>query len=313
MASPEQHPALHGILPVLATPFVGSGADPQGLHVAEDDMVRIVDFALAAGAHGIVYPGVASEFNFLSEAERRQLSLAVCQRVAGRVPIVVGASAPNVEEVRRLLNHGKDIGARAAMVMAPASLGSDAETLVDFFRQVSQATDLPIILQNAPPPVGAGLSVETILAVAAAVESVHYVKEETLPSGQRITQLLDVTGDSLVGVMGGGGARYVVDELNRGACGAMPACELTDLHVALYQAHRAGDLRQARLLYDRTLPLLLFQAVFRMRMTKEVLVRRGIIRSPAVRAPLPTLDDQDQTELQTMLSQVEDLLTVREP
>ena len=64
----------------------------------------------------------------------------------------------------------------------------------------------------------------------------------------------------------------------------------------------------ARRIYYRILPLLGFQAVFRMRMTKAVLKRRGLIETERVRAPLPELDGQDREELETMLAEIRDLL-----
>lgn len=308
---------LHGILPVLATPFVKDSSESLALPppggapaVAESDMVRIVDFVLEAGAQGVVFPGVASEFSFLTVDERQGLTALVSERVAGRVPLVVGASAETAEKVIQLAEAGVEHAASAAMVLPPAILGTDAEAVIDFLQTVSLGTQVDLILQNAPPPAGAGLSVETIAQVMAAVPQVQYVKEETLPSGQRITQLRQLAAGHLRGIMGGGGARYVIDELNRGACGAMPACELTDIHVALLKAHQAGDTRRARQLYNRTLPLLLFQAVFRMRMTKEVLSQRGIIRHAGLRAPIPPLDEQDRVELTSLVDEVADLFTV---
>jgi 4-hydroxy-tetrahydrodipicolinate synthase len=110
------------------------------------------------------------------------------------------------------------------------------------------------------------------------------------------------------GVLGGAGARYLLDELARGAIGTMPACELTDIHVAMVRAWGADDRKRARMLYNRSLPLLNFQAVFRWAMTKEVLRRRGIIDCAKVRAPGPRLDAQDHVELGIMLDEIADLL-----
>ena len=63
-----------------------------------------------------------------------------------------------------------------------------------------------------------------------------------------------------------------------------------------------------RALYNRMLPLLNFQAVFRMAMTKEVLRRRGVIASTHVRAPGPKLDPGDHRELDAMLAELADIL-----
>ena len=111
-----------------------------------------------------------------------------------------------------------------------------------------------------------------------------------------------------VGVLGGGGARYLVDELKRGAHGAMPAVELTDLHVAIWDAWRAGDEARARSLYTLSLPLLIQQAVFRMRLTKEVLRLRGVLAHTGVRDPLPELDDGDRAEIATLVAALDDAL-----
>jgi 4-hydroxy-tetrahydrodipicolinate synthase len=106
----------------------------------------------------------------------------------------------------------------------------------------------------------------------------------------------------VLGVFGGGGARYIIDELDRGACGAMPAVELTDLHVALWRAYTAGDRAQARRLYRMSLPLLVAQAIYRMRLTKYVLARRNIAEALHVRAPLPEMDAFTQRDADTMLA-----------
>jgi 4-hydroxy-tetrahydrodipicolinate synthase len=91
----------------------------------------------------------------------------------------------------------------------------------------------------------------------------------------------------------------------------MPACELCDLHVAQFRAHRAGRPAEVRRLFDRMLPLLNFQAVFRMAMTKEVLRRRGIIASTHVRAAGPRLDAGDLRELDQLMAGIADLLPAR--
>lgn len=88
----------------------------------------------------------------------------------------------------------------------------------------------------------------------------------------------------------------------------MPACELTEVHVALMRAHRAGNRARVRQCFNRTLPLLNFQAVFRMAMTKETLRRRGIIGHAGKRAPGPELDAGDHRELGELLAEVADLL-----
>jgi 4-hydroxy-tetrahydrodipicolinate synthase len=293
---------LHGVFPVLATPFHPDGSpDEAGL-------VAIAQCVIAAGADGVVYPGVASEYDMLTPAERTRLSGIVAVAARGRVALVLGGSAPDFATTEAVARQARELRAAALMVMAPKTVAT-ADDVIDFFRKVAVAAgDVPIMLQNAPPPAGSGLPVEVVLAVARAVPQIVYIKEEALPSGARITRTLEGAPPTLRGVFGGAGGRYITDELARGAVGTMPACELAEIHVALLQAHRAGDRARVRHCFNRMLPLLNFQAVFRMAMTKEVLRRRGIISCAQKRAAGPELDEGDCRELAELLAEVADLL-----
>lgn len=288
---------LQGIFPVLPTLFTARN---------ELDLTaqrRVIRFALEAGAHGLVFPGVASEYSHLSLPEREQLLALVAAETAGKVPLVGGASAPTANEVIAAGTIAMQHGIRHLMIMAPVGLGADVAAHRTFFQQV--AAGLPgaeIILQNAPTPTGAGLGAQAIIDIAASIPAITYIKEETLPSGPAITALRAAGIPSVRGVFGGGGARYIIDELDRGACGAMPAVELTDLHVALWRAYAAGDRAKARRLYCLSLPLLVAQAIYRMRLTKYVLAQRGIADARAVRASLPEMDALTQRDVATMLA-----------
>lgn len=291
---------------MLATPFDDTGApDAHAL-------TQIVEFVIRCGADAIVYPGVASEVEQLTASERDCLLDVVAGAVRGRVPLIVGASAADPPTTILYLYKASVLRAAAAMVMAPVGLAGKADALIEHFRQLGSETTVPIMLQNAPPPAGAGFEMAAIARVVAAVPAVRYVKEETMPCGQRISALLArpeiATAPHFVGVLGGAGARYILDELARGALGSMPACELADVHVAMVNAWRAGNRGYARALYNRSLPLLNFQAVFRWAMTKEVLRRRGVIDSAYVRAAGPRLDAQDHAELEAMVDEISDLL-----
>ena len=277
---------LNGILPVLPTPFAADGAiDLAAIR-------KVTAFALTAGVNGVVFPGFASEVSELTADERSRLLTGVVEEVAGAVAVVAGGSAKDAEAV---IAHGRaavalDVG--YLMVQPPLHLSNGLEPMAAFLGQIAEALpDMRIILQNAPAPRGSDLSPDTILEIARRIPQIAYVKEETLPSGPSITRIMADRPPSLQGVIGGGGARYILDEYDRGACAAMPAVEIADLHVTLDTTWREGLRANARDLYVRTLPLLTLQAVYRMRLTKHVLVRRGIFENAEVRAPTPILDE----------------------
>lgn len=297
---------LKGILPVLPTPFTTTGA------VDEAAMVRVVDFALACGVDGMVFPGFASEVDELDAQERTQLLRLVVARVAGRVPVVAGASAATVEAAIAHAREAVAVGVNVVMIQAPKSVGVGAQAVAAFYQAIADAVPgLEIVLQNAPAPRGSDLKPDVLLEIVKRNPSITYVKEETLPAGPAITTLLQDKPAHLKGVLGGGGSRYIIDEYRRGVCGAMPAIEIADLHVALDRAFRAGDEATARDLYMRTLPLLVIQINYRMALTKHVLAHRGVLTSTVVRAPLPVLDAVDRSEIEAWLHLAGDLLTTQ--
>ncbi|MFI5015607.1 MAG: dihydrodipicolinate synthase family protein [Hyphomicrobiales bacterium] len=286
---------LSGVFPVLPTPFGAEGAPDT------EALLRLVDFALESGSDGIVFPGMASEVETLAQPERAELVAAVAKHVGGRVPFIVGASDADPAQAAARAREGAAAGSTAAMIMAPPRAGQDVAAQIAFYAAVAGACGLPIMLQNAPPPNGAGLSPAAIAQIAEAVPALRYAKEETLPCGQHVSLILQSCAGRIDGVFGGAGARYVVDELARGAAGTMPALELADVHVRLYRAWLAGDVAQARRLYALSLPLLVFQAVFRVRATKEVLRRRGLLAHAGARAGGPVPDANDRREIRALL------------
>jgi 4-hydroxy-tetrahydrodipicolinate synthase len=292
---------LEGVFPVLPTPFSPDGA------IDRRAFAGLVDFVVGAGADGIVFPGMASEVEKLTPDERALLVADLGKHIGGRLPIIVGASAATPDAAAAFAEEGHKIGAVAAMIMAPAACGADVACHIAFYSAVAAKTGIALMLQNAPTPMGAGLSPEAVAQIVLAVPAIRYVKEETLPCGQHVTKILALAGDRLDGVFGGAGARYVIDELARGARGTMPASELADVHVALMRAWRGGDKKRARALYSRTLPLLLFQAIFRVRATKTLLRMRGLLDCDFARAAGPELDASDRAEFADLAAEAADL------
>lgn len=287
---------LAGAFPVLPTPFKDDG------QIDTADFFSVIDFVLESGVDGVVYPGVASEVETLTPEERRSQMVLLAQRINDRIPIIIGASDPDPAIAAQHIAQGAEIGAAAAMVIAPFGIGNDVEAQIAYFRAVSTGAGVPVMLQNQPKPIGAGLTPEEMAAIANAVPEIRYIKEETAPYGQNLTRIKAAVNGSVDAIFGGAGGRYVTDELARGAAGTMPAAELADIHAQMIHAWQAGDIATTRRLYNVSLPLLNFQAIFRMHLTKEVLRRRGVIKNTFVRGKGPKFDDGDRAELALLLA-----------
>ncbi|MCL6552090.1 MAG: dihydrodipicolinate synthase family protein [Firmicutes bacterium] len=286
-----------GIYPVLQTPFDEHGAlDLVSLR-------REVRYCLQAGAHGVVVPANASEFYVLTDAERLQVTETVLEEVGGRVPVIVSCNGVSTSAATLFTRHAIDHGAAGIMVMPPYVRRPREAGVLAYYEAVAEAADgRPVIVQNAEPPLGTPLSTAALVRLVERAPTVRYVKEEVSPCGQHITALRQAAGDRLHGIFGGQNGLWLLAELDRGACGNMPNCATLEIHVRIYELYRAGRREEAEALYLRLLPLLVFGSQYGVAFAKELLHRRGIIRTATVRDPQAApLDTWDREELRRHL------------
>ena len=266
-----------GVFVIVPTPFNDDlTLDLPGLR-------EVIRFCIACGAHGVVAPANASEQPYLSDEERRQVVQAMVEEGRGKTVLVVGVTAATALAAAELARHAEASGADALMAMPPyVQRGSEAEIRA-YYRAIDEAGSLPIFLQNYGGPGGTPMAPAFIGELIRELPDLHFVKEETEFSSVMMTAIADASGAALHGIMGGKAGRHLLDEYRRGAIGTMPACEVTDVHVALWNALEHGERDHARELYRMLLPLLMFETGYGTAVYKEVLRRRGVIKSAAFR------------------------------
>ncbi|MFC0529516.1 dihydrodipicolinate synthase family protein [Phytohabitans kaempferiae] len=289
--------AFRGIFAIPVTPFDSSGAVDHGA------LADVVEFTLDCGAHGLVMPVNVSEFFTLDDDERRAVVTTTVRVNRGRVPLVASVTGASTAQAARFAAHAADSGADAVIAMPPYVKRGDWPELVEYFTAIA-AAGLPVFVQNAEGPAGTPMSAAQLSELAATIDGVSWFKEETVRSSQVISDLLARGGAHVSGVMGGKGSRFLLDEYPRGICGTMPGCEFTDLHVALWNALEGDQPAIAAEIYRFLLPLVGMEdqyggAAF----CKEVLRRRGVLTSTAVREPgSPRLDREASVLLDQFLA-----------
>ena len=287
---------FRGVFPVLVTPFAGDGS------IDFPSLDRCVEFCITAGAGGLVTLVNASEFTTIADDERAAITRRVVDVAAGQVPVVVGVSSATARQAASHAAGARAAGADAVMAMAPIVRQATRAQVKDYFAAIASAAELPVFVQNYHGYPAAQLSTELVSELVSTIDGVDYVKEEALPAGQRMTDIIDRCGSALLGIMGGLAGRFVVDEFLRGATGTMPACEIVDVHVELWQSLERGEVDRARQILSRALPLLMFEWLYGATVYKEVLRRRGVISNATVREPgTATLDARDRRELTALL------------
>jgi dihydrodipicolinate synthase/N-acetylneuraminate lyase len=292
-----------GIFPIVVTPFTESYAlDEVGLR-------KLVRFCLRAGVHGLVGPANASEFSTLSDDERKQWIDIVVSETSGQVPVLASTTSGHALPAVALSQYAQKVGAAGIMSMPPHVQHPDAAGCYAYYKALSGALDVPIMLQNYIGPIGTPMSPDLLARMCRELPRVEYIKEETLPSSRMMSATIAAAGKDCKGVFGGQGGLYLVDEYRRGTAGNMPACEIPDVQVALWNTLEAADLAGARAVFNRVLPLINYERQYGVGVYKEVLYRRGVIATRVCRTPGKELDDNDRRELDAILADIEPLYT----
>ena len=293
---------LSGLVPVLATPFSSDG------DLDRKSLARLVEFELASGTDGIALFGMASETFALDSGERATILqdvIATTHKQAASVPVVAGIAptglAPAIEQARPAIEAGAD----ALMVLPPYLVPATGQRLIDFYGQLAQRVQVPIMVQDAPATTGVVMDTD-LIAQLSKLPHVDYVKIEAHPTAPKIESVSNAVGGNLR-VFGGQNAQFLLEELHRGAIGTMPACEFTDFLGEILAAYRAGELSLAVDGFTRLLPVLNYglQSGIAWAVHKEVLVRRGIIESSRVRLPAISLDRGSYDGLLRLLAPLE--------
>ena len=219
---------------------------------------------------------MASEWFTLTDQERLRLLPLVAGHITGRVPFVAGVSGVSVSAAKYFAAAARDAGADAVIAMPPVLAKLPPAELLRYYEAVSEAAQLPVCIQNAP---AAPINPDLVSRLVREVAHVHYVKEEVEPAHHNIRRRLEVGDSKVWGVFGGAGGQNFIDELERGASGTMPAPHFTDVLRQIYDLYAAGEHAAARELHIRLMPGLQRERLSGVPFDKEVLVRRGVIRS----------------------------------
>lgn len=291
---------FEGVRPVLHVPF----ADAPGQPIIEHELAALAERMLEQGADGLVVPGLASESWALTETERDRVVDIAAEICRGRAPLVIGLDGTTAVAADRG-RRAAAAGAEGLMVLPPRQAAGRA-ALVEHFGTLADAAGIPVLIQDSPQVSGVQLDVPTLLAVQEAVPLVVAVKSEIPGAGTKASAIHDA---GLELVAGWGGLNYL-EQLERGAVGCFPGCDLGPAIKAIDSAVRAGAREDARAGYRRILPFLSLATAsldLLLLTAKRHMLRSGIFSTELLRMPARTLDEQESQTVDALLDELTEL------
>lgn len=286
-----------GVFTIMPTPFHDNGA------LDERSLRRLVDFQLDAGVNGLAILGFMGEAHKLTMAERRQVIEIVMDQVAGRIPVWVGVRAFGTTGCVEQAQEAEQLGAHGVFV-APISVQND-RVLFEHYRTVAESIGIPVAIHDFPQAFGTVVSADVVARLVNEVDGVRYIKLEEPPVGPKITKLMEAT-EGKIGIFGGLGGTFFIEELQRGAVGTMTGFSFPEVLVRIYEQFSRGDEAGAIATFDRYCPLLRyeFQPGLGLAFRKYVYHKRGIIDSAYVRPPAAVMSEVDERELTAVVERV---------
>jgi 4-hydroxy-tetrahydrodipicolinate synthase len=293
-----------GVYIISPTPFDDNGAVDQA------SVDSLVDFYLESGVDGITILGVLGEAQKLGATERDAFMQQVLRRVDGRAGIVVGASAPGTDNLVSFAKKAMDMGAAGLMIAPVPGLKADDQVYGYWAHVLEQlGPDIPVCYQDYPQTTTVVTSTAVLNRLIDAFPNFVMLKHEECPGLTKITQLRDRAtreGTRRVSILVGNGGLYLPQELRRGADGAMTGFAYPEMLVEVCRKFYAGEVEAAEDLFDIYLPVLRHeqQPGFGLAVRKEILRRRGAIRSARLRHPGPGFSAADHAELDSLLARL---------
>ncbi|SFI96681.1 dihydrodipicolinate synthase family protein [Planctomicrobium piriforme] len=302
---------LHGVLPILHTPFDDHDSIDRSALREEIDWVYYV------GAQGVC-SAMVSEILRLTEDERVLLTELMVQFSDGRGAVVASVGSESTKQAVEYARVAQSAGCTAIMAIPPISAALPEASLRSYFSTIADAVELPLIVQDASSYVGKAMSPAFLASLLDAYgpEKIQF-KPEASPLGPNLSALRDAT-QGRAKIFDGSGGLLLVDAYRRGLTGTMPGCDVLDAVVVLWKALETNNesvIRQIAPLIGSVIALQLqagldgFLAI-----EKYLMVKRNLFATARRRAPTAwDLDRETAQEVDRLFADLNNALATLEP
>ncbi len=227
----------HGVIPPIITPLYDNG------EVNYESLRNLVNFLIEGGVHGLFPLGTSGEFYAFDNETYKKIIQTVIEETKGRVPVYAGASHITTKGVIDLLKICEELKVDAVSVLTPMFISQTQDELFEFFKEIAESTNLPIILYNNPPKTNINITPATCLKLAQ-IDNIIGIKDS---SGDmtNAAEYIRLTRDIAHFDVLMGRDTIIHAALCYGAAGAIATCSNVAPRICadIYDKYMAGDLQ----------------------------------------------------------------------
>lgn len=291
----HKNTVFKGIIAYPITPF---RADDGSVDTAT--LEQLIDRLIETGSDSIAPLGSTGESAYLDDDEWDQVAEVSVKRVARRVPTVVGISDLTTKNAVRRAQFAERCGADAIMVMPMSYWKLNEQEIVRHYGKIAESVGIPIMVYNNPATSGVDMQPELIARMLRDLDNVTMVKEST-GDIQRMHRLMQLTDGGVD--MFNGSNPLALEAFAAGAVGWCTAAPnlIPTWTRRLYQEVIANDMKKAREVFYRQLPLLQFILRGGLPMTIKGGLRLVGFEAGVPRDPLCAMTAEAASELRAIL------------
>lgn len=155
----------------IITPFNEDGS------VNYEEFGRIIDDQISGGSDAIIVCGTTGESSTMDHDEHIEVIKYCVEKVAGRVPVIAGSGSNCTREAINISKRAEEVGANGLLCVTPYYNKCTQEGLYQYYKAISDAVNIPIIMYNIPGRTGTTIQPETAVRIAKEVKNVVAIKE----------------------------------------------------------------------------------------------------------------------------------------
>lgn len=277
-----------GVYPAIITPMTADGM------LNEAAFREVMEFNIQAGVHGFWVAGGTGESVLLDDEENMRIAEAAADQARGRARNIMHVGAPTTRRAARMAEHAARAGVDAICCVPPFFYRYSDEAIVEHYRTVAAAADLPLFVYNLPQSTGVEITPELMLKIKEAVPQLKGLKHSALTFAN-VRAFARMGLDCFIG-----NSMLMLPALTIGATGCIdgPPNIAPELWVEVWNAYRAGDLKRAEAAQDRASEVSLMCRKYGIHATaKAVLSERLGIDCGDPRLPGLPLTPQQRAEI----------------
>jgi 4-hydroxy-tetrahydrodipicolinate synthase len=282
-----------GIIVPIITPMT------EDEEINEKELRNQINRMISSGIHGIFCLGTNGESYALSEGEKLRVIEITVEETAKRVPVYAGTGCISTRETIRLSLKAKQLGADALSILSPYYVAVTQDDIYNYFAEIAESVDLPIVLYNIPARTGNNIDYKTVARLSK-YQNIVGIKDSSGNFDNTLRYIEDT--DERISVLSGNDS-LILWTLLAGGNGAIAGTAnlFPELLVEIYRLWQKGEIKKANELQKKLRP---FRDVMKMGNPNSVVKRAmnllGYNVGPA-RRPVSSLSPKIEEELERVL------------